>query len=286
MEQEDNNIKIPIKDIVQNAVMQNGCNYPEDEFNLIRKYFIACLNLGYLVPSDLVAMVHKFCSRIKFITTNYTGTNNLDYYVINQGVLYLNGALKDNDIDLYEINYYKALSEVIFGVSANYRSFSNALCEMTAEKIYQMDVNSSRMVMPVTTFEMVENNELQLRAGYRNYNLIINLLKQYFISKGFNENKIIKDMFFDGYDNVSSRVIVSDNDKLIITILDKINLFMLNRKISGKVMKGEKELIDKYQIIVNNLFTTIDQNYLAFCALVTTDDLREKLMKHIETKLG
>ena len=231
-------------------------------------------------------MVHKFCSRIKFITTNYTGSNNLDYYVINQGVLYLNGTLKDNDIDLYEINYYKALSEVIFGVSANYRAFSNALCEMTAEKIYQMDVNSSRIVMPVTTIEMVENNELQLRAGYKNYNLIINLLKQYFISKGFNENKIIKDMFFDGYDNVSSRVIVSDNDKLIITILDKINLFMLNRKISGKEMKGEKELIDKYQIIVNNLFTKIDQNYLAFCALVTTDDLREKLMKHIESKLG
>lgn len=286
MEQEDNNIKIPIKDIVESAVNQNGCNYPEDEFNLIRKYFIACLNLGYLVPKDLVPMVNKFCSKIKFITTNYNGTNKLDYYVINEQVLYMNGMLKDNNSDLYEINYYKALSEVIFNLTDKHQALSNCLCEMAAEKIHNMDVNESRIIMPVTVNEKIEGNEIQLRAGYTNYNLTINLLKQFFICKEINENKLIRDMFFEGYDKISKGIIKDNNDSLVLDILDKLYLIMLNRVIKQTPFKGEKELMDKYQVIVNNMFTKIDQNYLAFCALITTDELREKCMKQLEAKLG
>ena len=65
MNQETKDIKIPIKSIVEDAVLKNGAKYEEDEFNLLRKYFIACLNLGYLKPSDLVLMVNKFVSKIK-----------------------------------------------------------------------------------------------------------------------------------------------------------------------------------------------------------------------------
>lgn len=285
MEQEDNSIKIPIKDIVENAVNQNGCNYPEDEFNLIRKYFIACLNLGYLVPKDLVTMVGKFCSKIKFITTNFNGTNNLDYYVIKDNVLYLNGFLKDSNYESYEITYYKALSEVVFGGSNNHAAIKNALCEMTAEKIYNMDTNDSRIIMPTTSTEEIEGVKIQLRAGYKNYNLVINMLKQFFISRGINENKLIRDMYFEGYDAVINKEIKNGDDKLVCDILDKVNLIMINRIRTGKPFKGEKNLIDKYQEIVNGFFKVIDQNYLAFCALITTDELREKLMKQIEAKL-
>ncbi len=283
--EDDNSIKIPIKDIVENAVNQNRCNYPEDEFNLIRKYFIACLNLGYLVPKDLVEMVNKYCSKIKYITTNFNGNNKLDYYVINNGTLYLNGMLKDNNSDLYEINYYKAMSEVIFNVSSNHEALANTLCEMTAEKVYNMDVNDSRIIMPTTANEMIEGVQIQLRAGYKNYNLAVNLLKQFFICKGINENKVIRDMFFDGYDKVIGDFVKDNNDKLVCDILDKINLIMINRIRTRQPFKGEKELIDKYQIIVNSMFDKIDQNYLAFCALVTTDELREKCMKQLESKL-
>ena len=283
--EDDNSIKIPIKDIVENAVNQNGCNYPEDEFNLIRKYFIACLNLGFLVPKDLVEMVNKFCYKIKYITTNFNGTNKLDYYMIKDGVLYLNGMLKDNNPDLYEINYYKALSEVVFNISSNHTAIGNTLCEMAAEKIYNMDTNDSRIIMPVTTNEIIEGVQIQLRAGYKNYNLIISLLKQFFICKGINENKFIKDMFFEGYDIVLRKYLNEKNDDLICDILDKINSIMINRLRTRQEVKGEKDLIDKYQIIVNSMFKVIDQNYLAFCALITTDDLREKCMKQLEAKL-
>lgn len=283
--EDDNSIKIPIKDIVENAVNQNGCNYPEDEFNLIRKYFIACLNLGYLEPKDLVEMVNKFCLKIKFITTNFNGVNKLDYYAINNNVLYLNGMIKDNNYEIYEINYYKAISEVVFNISQKYSAIGNAICEMAAEKIYNMDTNESRIIMPVTVNEVIEGKTIQLRAGYKNYNLVINLLKQFFICKGINENKLIRDMFFNGYDKVIDDNIKDSNDKLLCDILDKIHLIMLNRIKNKQVFQGEKNLQDKYQIIVNSMFNNIDQNYLAFCALITTDELREKCMSQMESKL-
>jgi hypothetical protein len=193
--------------------------------------------------------------------------------------------LKDNNYELYEVNYYKALTEVVFNVSKNHEAIANALCEMTAEKIYNMDVNESRIIMPITTNEMIEDKQIQLRAGYKNYNLVINLLKQFFICKGLNENKLIRDMYFEGYDKVINDAIKDTNDKLLCDILDKINLIMINRVRTRQPFKGEKDLIDKYQVIVNSMFTVIDQNYLAFCALVTTDELREKCMKQLESKL-
>ena len=71
MESEKKDIKIPIKAIVEQAMVQNGCKYEEDEFNLLRKYFIACLNLGFLVPDDLTLMMNKFASKVKLIVLNY-----------------------------------------------------------------------------------------------------------------------------------------------------------------------------------------------------------------------
>lgn len=284
-EQRPKDIKIPIKAIVEQAMNNNGSKYEEDEFNLLRKYFIACLNLGFMQPKDLVLMVNKFASKIKFIILNYNNVNKMDYYVINNGVLYINGALKDSNDAFYEINFYKAVSEVLFNTNDTHIGLSNALTNMTAEKIYNMDVNSSRIVMPKTDNEILFNNiQIQVRSGYMNYNLIISLLKQYFISKGINENRLIHDMFFEDYNTVVSNTIPKDETtNLIIQVLDNLTLMYIQRKVMNKPNNKEKELLDKYQIIINDTFTKIDQNYFAFCALITTDELREKCMKKFDT---
>jgi hypothetical protein len=79
------------------AMTSNGARYEEDEFNLLRKYFIACLNLGYMEPKDLVPMVNKFASKIKFISLMFNRVNKMDYYMVSNGVLYINGALKESN---------------------------------------------------------------------------------------------------------------------------------------------------------------------------------------------
>ena len=283
-EENSKDIKIPIKAIVEQAMNTNGAKYEEDEFNLLRKYFIACLNLGFMQPKDLVLMVNKFASKIKFIVTNYNNINKMDYYVINNGVLYINGNLKTSNDSFYEINFYKAVSEVIFNADDTHIGLSNALTNIAAEKIHNMDVNGSRIIMPKTDNEVLYNNQnIQIRAGYNNYNLIISLLKQLFICKGINENRLIHDMYFEEYNDVINKYLPNDNNiNLLIEVLDNLTLMYIQRIVIKKPNVKEKELLDKYQIIVNDMFTKMDQNYFAFCALITTDELRSKCMKKFE----
>lgn len=282
--EEERSINIPIKAIVEDAMTKNGAKYEEDEFNLLRRYFIACLNLGFLTPNDLTLMVNKFASKIKFIVLNYNNINKMDCYIVNNNVLYINGSFKYNNSKFYEINFFKVVTEVIFNSNDKHIGANNALCNMAAEKIYNMDVNESRIVMPKTVTEEIGNNEIEIRAGYDNYNLIISLFKQLVISKHLNENRIIHDMYFSGYDNVLNSIFNSEEDILLLNVLDKLTLMYIKRIVMKSTDPSEKELLDKYQIMVNQNFTKMDQNYLAFCALITSSDIREKCMKKFENK--
>ncbi|MBQ9012171.1 MAG: hypothetical protein IJ094_01090 [Bacilli bacterium] len=284
MEEEQKSINIPIKTIVENAMTANGAKYEEDEFNLLRRYFIACLNLGFLTPNDLTLMVNKFASKIKFIVLNYNNINKMDCYTINGNILYINGAFKYDNSKFYETNFFKAVTEVIFNANDKHIGVSNALTNMAAEKIYNMDVNESRIVMPKTVNEMIGNDKIEIRAGYDNYNLTISLFKQLVISKHLNENRIIHDMYFSGYENVLNSTFNTEEDNLLLSVLDKLCLMYIKRIVMKSPDTSEKVLLDKYQIMVNQNFTKMDQNYLAFCALITTADIRERCMKKFENK--
>ena len=284
MDENTKDIKIPIKAIVEEAMISNGAKYSEDEFNLLRKYFIACLNLGYMQPKDLKDMVYKFARKIKLIVLNYNNVNKMDYYMISNGILYISGALKDNNFAFYQVNFYKATTEVVFGTNDTHIGLSNAICNMVAEKIYNMDTNGSRIIMPQTSTENIGDNKIEIRSGYSNYNLIISLLKQLFICKGINENNVIRDMYFNGYDNVVNTIITDNSVKLLIDVLDKLCIMYIRRIVLKEVNPSEMVLLEKYQIIINDMFTKVDQNYFAFCALITTDELREKCMKKFENK--
>lgn len=286
MNEESKDIKIPIKAIVDQSMRQNGAKYEEDEFNLLRKYFIACLNLGYMEPKDLVPMVNKFSEKIKLIVLNYNNVNKMDYYMINAGVLYISGALKDNNPVFYEINFYKAVTEVVFNANDTHIGLSNALCEMVSEKIHNMDANGSRIIMPRTDNETVGDKQIQIRAGYMNYNLIISLVKQLFISKNLNENKVIRDMYFEGYDAVINRCFSGNTERLLLDVIDKLCIMYINRRVRNMPNPSEMDLLNKYQVLLNDSFTKMDQNYLAFCALITTDELREKCMNKFRNNAG
>lgn len=278
---ETKDIKIPIKAIVEQQMNMNGAKYEEDEFNLLRKYFIACLNLGYLKPDDLNTMVGKFASQIKFIVLNYNNMNKLDYYVINGGVLYINGMVKDSNSELYEISFYKAVSEVIFKASDKYVSFSTLICQMVAEKIYNMDTNASRIILPSLVYEKIGEVTHNVRSGYLNYSLLISLLKQLLISKKINENILIRNLYFEGIEKAYNTYFEDSTSRLLLEVLDKILLLYINFRMKNDTNPSLNKLIEKYQIIVNDFFKNKDVEYFAFLALVTTDELREKLAKTI-----
>ena len=99
-----------------------------------------------------------------------------------------------------------------------------------------------------------------------------------------NENKIINRMFFEGFDIVLNDTFNDKNSMLLLEVLDKICIMYINRKVKGMINPNEKSLMDKYQIIINDSFTKLDQNYFAFCALITTDELRKKCMEKLNKK--
>lgn len=238
-----------------------------------------------MLPKDLKEMVGKFARKIKLIVLNYNNVNKMDYYIISNGVLYISGALKDNNFTFYQVNFYKAVTETVFGASDMHIGLSNALCNMVAEKVYNMDTNGSRIIMPKTTTEYIGDKKIEVRSGYSNYNLIISLLKQLFICKGINENNVIRDMYFNGYSNVLNTIITDNSIKLLIDVLDKLCIMYIKRMVLKEINPSEIVLLDKYQIIINDMFTKVDQNYFAFCALITSDELREKCMKKFENKV-
>ena len=228
-------------------MQQNGARYEEDEFNLLRKYFIACLNLGYLEPKDLVPMVNKFASVIKLIVLNYNNVNKMDYYMINGNVLYISGALKDSNDAFYEINFYKAVSEVVLKANEKHIGISSALCEMLAEKIHNMDTNGSRIIMPRTVEEQVGNDKIELRAGYINYNLIISLAKQLFISMNLNENKIINRMFFEGFDIVLNDTFNDKNIRILEKFKESDDVYNFNG-----VKISRRKVLRRYSVLKDN----------------------------------
>ena len=84
--------------------------------------------------------------------------------------------------------------------------------------------------MPKTTEEIIGDKKIEIRSGYMNYNLVISLAKQLFISLALNENKIIKQMFFEGFDKVINESFTDKTTLLLIEVLDKLNLVILNIK--------------------------------------------------------
>lgn len=272
-------IKIPIKALVEQSMLKNDAQYEEDEFNLLRKFFIACLNLRLISsPKDLAEIIDKFTSKIKTISTELNLVNKLDCYKIVDSVLYIDGRLKFENSEFYEKNFYKAVTEVIFNSNDKHIGISNALTYTTAQKIYNMDTYDLRIVMPKTFTEKIGDDEINIRAGYDNYNLIISCLKQFFISKKINENKIIRKMFYEGYNKVLKDTI-NEQDTLFINIIDKLCLMYISRILELKTHPKEKELLDKYQIMVSETFAEASPSWFAFLALCTDDDLRIKCMK-------
>lgn len=279
--EEGRDIKIPIKALVERSVIRNRASYEEDEFILLRKYYIACLNLGFLMPNDLSEMIDKFTSKIKKISLDFKFINKLDCYKIVDSALYIDGRQKFENCEFYEKNFYKAVSEVIFDCNDEHIGISNALTYITAEKIYNMDTNGSRIVMPKTVTETIGDEEIQIRAGYKEYNLIISCLKQLFISRKINENKAIQEMFFKGYTEVYNDIISGKNE-FFIEILDKLCLMYISRIAVHKTHEKEKDLLDKYQIMINDNFNEMNQDWFAFLALCTTDGLRQKCMEKFD----
>lgn len=274
-----NIVKIPMKTIVEKLLEYYDCEYEVYEVNLISRYFIACLNLGYAVPEDLEYVVSKLAKKVKKIEHSLSERNGLEYYKLDGDTLYVPDYLILYDNELYDKTIFKAITEAVLGFDDELACVSNAFLEIMAEKVFNMDVNDSRIIMPKTERYIVGDEVLTLRAGYENHKLTINLLKQLFICKNINENLLFRNMLSGSFKEEWEKLLEDKQVKSLLKMLNTIALMDMERCITEVVNQRELEYIETYQMLINNMFTQLNHNYLAFSALITTNDLRNKCVR-------
>ena len=90
--------------------------------------------------------------------------------------------LYENDEVLFKINFFKAVTEVIFDCVETDNGFSNAICNMVAEYIFNMITEERRFIVPKHQVEKIGTMTLDTYIGGHQLNLIMTFVKQMCIS--------------------------------------------------------------------------------------------------------
>lgn len=270
---------------------RNNAYYEKNEIELLCQYFIGCIDVGFFDVSDLKSMVDKFCDTIKEIRYNFDNFNYLDRYRIIGNILLVWGDLKEIDYKSYEINFYKAVTDVII------RAFNCAdigircaLTQIASEEIYMAVNGRDTLARPEMRFDRINGKKFQLRTSYSNYILPIVLTKQLLTTLDVvDELKIISEMFYRGYSAVIGDIMGNtDNDDYektdLCSLLDIICYKYFDRLIFDDETLEELKLLEEYQKRLGKRYDELSEQALSFLNLVTTDELRFEISENIKSR--
>jgi hypothetical protein len=284
------NIQIPIKGIVERAAKKHGCVFDFYDMLYIRKFFIACLNYGYLEPEDLEQKCDVFCSRLKeFVPSTKENLSPINpLYKIDNGVLYIASDSRDTSEDYITIAYFKAFMQVLLGWDGKCTSVEETLCSIAAEHLYVMDVDGNRIVLPKSDHEYIADKigklfELTLRSGYRQFNYPISMLKMFFVIIDCNENMLTKNMLNSSFNEQFDALFKSKDDMEVLKQFNELFIMYISR-INGKPSTEELEAIKRYSLLLTDIINEVGPNSFAFFALIPDDEIRNLAFAKLESK--
>lgn len=290
MDNEKKDIQIPIKGIVERAAKKHGCVFDFYDMLYIRKFFIACLNYGYLEPEDLEQKCDVFCSRLKeFVPSTKENLSPINpLYKIDNGVLYIASDSRDTSEDYITIAYFKAFMQVLLGWDGKCTSVEETLCSIAAEHLYVMDVDGNRIVLPKSDHEYIADKigklfELTLRSGYRQFNYPISMLKMFFVIIDCNENMLTKNMLNSSFNEQFDALFKSKDDMEVLKQFNELFIMYISR-INGKPSTEELEAIKRYSLLLTDIINEVGPNSFAFFALIPDDEIRNLAFAKLESK--
>lgn len=290
MDNEKKDIQIPIKGIVERAAKKHGCVFDFYDMLYIRKFFIACLNYGYLEPEDLEQKCDVFCSRLKeFVPSTKENLSPINpLYKIDNGVLYIASDSRDTSEDYITIAYFKAFMQVLLGWDGKCTSVEETLCSIAAEHLYVMDVDGNRIVLPKSDHEYIADKigklfELTLRSGYRQFNYPISMLKMFFVIIDCNENMLTKNMLNSSFNEQFDALFKSKDDMEVLKQFNELFIMYISR-INGKPSTEELEAIKRYNLLLTDIINEVGPNSFAFFALIPDDEIRNLAFAKLESK--
>lgn len=313
--QED--VLVPIKSTILNSMENHNASYAELSIKILRKYYIALLNLGYIDLEDLSNIVEKFVSKIDnieyrhlnptiygggveivdrtmFISTDLSnGMTDENYEQLqlmeNNGIFDEDEVDFDDDIDLekarFEIEFYKAVTSVIIDSNkSNLKGLSYIICEMIAEKVWFLDEMNTSIIMPKATTETVNDTIITTRTGYLRCNLPISLFKQFCIAYEIYDNAFFSKMFYLNFKGTMEEY-CNGEMKVFLFMLDKYFEIYAMRTINKISVVSELNLIETFQIQLSKKLNKSNQGHLEFFSFVTTDELRTKIQEDLYNEM-
>lgn len=280
-------IKIPIKSILEICCKLNNSSFDEYDFILLRKFFIALLNLNVLSPNNLPDIVERFTKQIHSINViEATSCEDLitkefdvklwkmKNYIIIEKCIYINEALLVND-ENYEITLYKAVSEVVLQIPHYNMLFSNLLSNILGEHVYHIDNYSSKVIPQKTHIETINGKQIKTRTGYTGFELPTILFEQFLCVYEINIFDVLKTAIEKDISMVY-RKLFRDRDGMRFTsrIFNAFDRYC-ERVVSGRLCETELNDIQILQIDMAKKFRHNSIWFKRFCSLSTIEELRK-----------
>ena len=272
---------IPIKSVLEACMEKYGCVFPFEFTLLIRRFIIAGLNLGYYQPKHIIALVEAFCEKIRVVKD---GNPENAYYQIDGQTLIINTEKEFASEEIYEKVLFAAIFEVITGAH-ELRLFPmcrEIICRMVGEKVYAIDVENSRVIVPQTEYVRIGEHVLEPRAGYTFNKVAVCLFKQLCISLSVNENVLISKAILSKSltDAVKEELLTEIHVKAFLDSLDSIQSL-----VDKSDFDSFYQLLREYQIGLAEFVkdrSPVEQ--LAFIALILDADTRKVVTRILNSK--
>lgn len=288
-----NNVLVPIKALLENYADFNCSEYDEEDFNLLRRYFIACLNMAYIPESELKTYVNKFTFHIhSIVCCKNDGSlpipvvqNNTsliqwfrDGYTVFEQVLYINSDDRyTENHSQFEVLFFQAVTAVLINTTEDAPSLAIGLTQILADRLYNYDQTESRILLPRAEEFALGDRTLILRAGFTNNKLISNLTRQLLILMDVNELELSKALYEQGFRNCLKTIKSDVHNSILIHWMEELQQ-LIGAEMLCYQPDAEWRYIVKFEIDANEYFKNKNSaDYFAFLALVPDKDLLKEL---------
>lgn len=317
--QED--VLVPIKSTIIDIMEKYDASYGELSIKLLRKYYIALLNLGYIDLEDLSNMVEKFVSKIDsieychlnptiygggveiadrtmFISTDLTNGMTDESFEQLQFMQDEDEKLFDefdidfddemdtgDDIDAdearFEIEFYKAVTSVIID---SYESKLNGFSYIVCDMIAQKVWFLDEMNTLIIMPKATTETVNDTIITTRTGYLRCNLPISLFKQFCF-AYEIKENKLFKKMFYSSFQEALDEfcngEMKVFLFMLDKCFDMYALRTIKNDPIESELSLIEAFQIQLGKKLNKSNNGYFAFFSLLTTDELKTKIEEYL-----
>lgn len=320
-DEKSEDVLVPIKSTIIDIMCKYDVSYGELSIMLLRKYYIALLNLGYIDLEDLSDMVEKFVSKIDkieycsiaptiygggvrisdstmFISTDLTNgmtdesfeqlqlTEDEDKELFDEYDIDFDDEMDiDEDIDAdearFEIEFYKAVTSVIID---SYESKIKGFSYIVCEMIAQKVWFLDEMNSPIVIPKTMTEMLNDTIITTRTGYLRCNLPISLF--KQFCiAYEINENKLFKRmfYSSFKETLDESCNGemKVFLFMLDKHFDMYAMRTIKNDPIESELSLIEAFQIQLGKKLNKSNSGYFAFFSLLTTNELTTKIEEYL-----